>query len=111
MASVPVTLNGSAPDGEYPSPYVCEAAMGDSIKFTALNSEFDVLIHNKDRFFDTSQDILNYNIKEGEHKETPPISTNLSAGLEKYYSAYCVLNNDFADKPENSPPKIIVIST
>ena len=104
-----IVLNSSVAYRKYVSPHNLDLSVGDSIEFEALKSDFEVLIHNKDRFFDTNEVTLAYIIPAGKSEQTPAIKAGLAEGTEKYYSVYCVNNNDFADKPGSSPPRIVVI--
>ncbi|RKY94209.1 MAG: hypothetical protein DRQ01_02910 [Ignavibacteriae bacterium] len=104
-----VILDCSLPNAEYADPHILEASRGDIVKFTARNSAFEVLIHNKNGFFDSDAIQLEYFIGDGSSKQTPPISSNLAEGNQKYYSANCLEDNVDADKVDGSPPKIIII--
>ena len=104
---IEVELNGNNGYQMYASPHNAELQAGDTIKFIAKNSDFVILIDNRDGFFTTSQQFIHETIYAGSDLtfDTDP---NLGNHRDKYYSAYCVNNDDYADKPGSSPPKIIV---
>lgn len=86
---------------------ILNAKGGDKIIFTTINTDFEVLIHNKDEFFDGGVDIINLPIIKGDPKSLA-IKTDIEKYKFKYYTAYSVVNGDYADQPCKSPPKIII---
>ena len=103
-----VILDCSLPNAEYADPHILEASRDDIVKFTARNSTFEVLIHNRDRFFDCEDDVLKYYINQDESQLAPSINGTLAEGHKKYYSAHCLLNHDDTDQKLASPPRIII---
>lgn len=103
-----IILDSSRSNKEYVSDFNLSASVDDLITFEAEGSDFEVLIHNMDRFFDSDEEVLRHRIKSGNEKEIEELNAELTAGTEKYYSVYCFNNNDFANKIGESPPRIII---
>lgn len=94
---------------EYAEPHcLMHSQTGKPVTFiNKTDYEFEILIHNKDRFFDTDIAILQYLIKAKEEVETHPLNKKLKEGDKKYYILYCVQTGEYSDGNHTSPPKIV----
>ena len=109
MGIVDIQLSKNFAYRKYAFPHIVHVNPGDIIRFHAEVSEFVVLIDNRDGFFQSPSNKLEFIISANTYKPTKKIKLNLPKGTEKYYSAYCDMNNNYADAPGASPPKIVVM--
>ena len=107
---IEIDFDATKKNQDYAGPkHTIYAKSGKKIKFTTKNSPFEVRIHNENRFFYSEDDILLYYITKKDPKTTPEINNKIHKDTIKYYIAYCVKNDDYADRCDASPPKIIIV--
>ena len=100
-------------DREYPQPFIREVKKGDTIEFEAVEDIFIVIISNKDDFLKTTTggdpgESLEITLDpSGTFKQQYKITSETLDAPHKYYNVY--LDGIYADRPGNSPPKIIIV--
>jgi hypothetical protein len=108
-----IYLEKSKFDREYIHPFIRDVRYDDTIEFEAVDAEFEVTISNKDKFLTNA---------DGSHPGNNLVFTLIDTGGTKTkqykiasaadvpYKYYNVSwNGIYADRPGNSPPKIIII--
>lgn len=110
--TITVTLQSTESPSGYVTPHVLNLSSandaGKTITFEATGSGFGVTIPNASTLFNTSEGTLAYGIGAGKSQETPAIRSELSPESEWEYYVYCEETKDWADKPDASPPRIII---
>jgi len=115
--TITVTLQPTDSGREYVTPHVLNLSSandaGKTITFDAIESDFGVTIPNAITLFNTSEDTLTYSIRAGNSDVTPTIKSGLTPDPEtpeagREYRVYCEATGEYADKPDASPPIIII---
>ncbi len=111
--TITVTLQSTESPSGYVTPHVLNLNSandaGKTITFEATGSGFGVTIPNASTLFNTSEDNLAYSIKASESQVTLEIRSELSPESEWEYSVYCEETGEYADKPDASPPRIVIV--
>jgi plastocyanin len=113
MATHDVTLEPASSGNADVTPHNLEDVdAGDIIEFTAKDSVFTVSIPKASELFaDWTKPFWQKRIAvgTGSSEQTPAIKSGLTSKSEWEYSVYCEEKRDWTDKPDSSPPKIIII--
>ena len=112
MPTVEVNLETRKLDREYAQPFIREVNYGDTIKFKAVDADFTVTISNQDGFLTLvgggpAGAQLSVTINSGSFQEWQ-VATGPLAVPYKYYDVCWDAREIYADRPDASPPKIII---
>jgi len=106
-----IYLEKSKFDREYVHPFIREVDYGDTIEFVAVDGTFTIAIHNFDDFLkDTSgNDPGESLVVTLVHDGTSTQQYKIASTVDVPYKSYDVIwNGIYADRPGNSPPRIII---
>jgi hypothetical protein len=90
----------------FAEPFVCRVKRGETIKFTANDTNVSLLIPGARAFFETDNYYWEEDLKPKQEIETPKVRSTLKFGDELEYYIFCHQINKFAWQPYCSPPKI-----
>ena len=113
MATVKVILEPHKLDREYAQPFTREVKLGDTITFSAVGDDFKINIPNADNFLllvggSSAGDPVVKTITSG-NSESFEVTTTSPTIPYKYYNVCWIDQKIDADRPGNSPPRIIAI--
>jgi hypothetical protein len=99
-------------DKEFAQPFTLEVNINDIIEFSANGADFTVTIPNKDNFLlnedgTDADDNLEDTITDGNSKKWK-VNSQIDAFQHKYYNVCWNAKDIYADRPGNSPPRIII---
>jgi hypothetical protein len=108
-----IYLEKSKFDREYVHPFIREVQNADTIEFEAVDAEFIVSISNKDKFLTNTDgthpgDNLVFTLIDTGGTKTQQYKIASAADVPYKYYNVC-WNDIYADRPGNSPPKIIAV--
>ncbi len=115
MATLNVLLKPIGSSAGYVSPHSFNVKKDDdagkTIKFSAEDSGFAVVIHEADKLFvDWEKEYWCCSIRELTYIETPKIKSNLTVDTEWKCYVYCEKTQDWAKDSADSPPIIIIVN-
>jgi len=114
MATKIIYLEKSKYDREYAHPFNRTVEYNDTIKFIAVDDVFIVSISNKDNFLkntdnSAADDNLEFTLDSAGTAGNPTEEYKITSAADVPYKYYNVCwNGIYADRPGNSPPRIII---